>query len=334
MAARVFIASSTEGLPVAKTVHKLLANRLNGVATFEMWNRRGAFALSKAYIESLEHSIRTIDFAVLVLTKDDGLMFRKQYKQAPRDNVVFELGLFIGRLGRERVFYLWPRELKIPSDLLGVHAPEFVLSAGMSMRAALAPACAQIAESIRAAIASLPSIPKLTDHQRTAQDEVRRFVDRVNGSWWEYVFLNGEIQALSFFTISIEETYNSVHLNGQAYGMDGRLRAYWQSTGARLEGANITYVRQCKHYASQTVPRWKPGLGIIDFQTVGSKGAIDEGYGEFWEGDPERPSETVVKGTSVQRVRSRSHQHIMKRGAQKAKQQLVQKLLREKVGGL
>src|SRR5262245_17266816 len=141
MAVSVFIASSTEGLPVARTVHKLLATRLNGLARFQMWNKNGAFALNKAYIESLERNIRTMDFAVLVLTKDDGLMFRKQAKRAPRDNVVFELGLFTGRLGRERVFYLWPRELKIPSDLLGVHAPEFVLSRGVGMSAALAPGC-------------------------------------------------------------------------------------------------------------------------------------------------------------------------------------------------
>ncbi len=329
MAASVFIASSTEGLPVARTVHKLLARRLGGLARFQRWDKKGAFALNRAYIESLEHSIRTTDFAVLVLTKDDGLMFRKQAKRAPRDNVVFELGLFTGSLGRERVFYLWPRELKLPSDLLGVHAPEFVLSRGVSMSAALGPACAQIADSIRDAIRNLPTLPKLTDHQRTAQGDVRRFVDRVNGSWWEYIFLKGEIQALSFFTISIEETYNSVHLNGQAFGKDGRLRAYWRSAGARLEGANITYVRECKHYARGTEPRWKPGLGILDFQTLGSDGLIDEGYGEFWEGDPDRPRRTVVKGTTVRRVRDRSYERVMTKGAQKAQQQLVQKLLQE-----
>ena len=101
MAHRVFIASSSEGLDVAETVKVLLLEGLSGLAEVHVWNG-GTFQLTKAYIESLEQEISKADFAVLVLTKDDQQLIRRSKEFVPRDNVVFELGLFIGKLGRDR----------------------------------------------------------------------------------------------------------------------------------------------------------------------------------------------------------------------------------------
>lgn len=62
------------------------------------------------------------DFAVLVLTPDDKTTSRGKVKAAPRDNVIYELGLFTGALGRERALVVVPSavDIKIPTDLLGV----------------------------------------------------------------------------------------------------------------------------------------------------------------------------------------------------------------------
>ncbi len=62
------------------------------------------------------------DFAVLVLGPDDRVISRGDDNLAPRDNVVLELGLFIGAVGRRRVFLVMPAglDVKIPTDLLGV----------------------------------------------------------------------------------------------------------------------------------------------------------------------------------------------------------------------
>jgi predicted nucleotide-binding protein len=75
-------------------------------------------------MEDLEARITTADFGVLVCTQDD-IIFnegRKVGNHAPRDNVILELGMCLGALGRDRALLVKPRtkDLKIPTDLLGV----------------------------------------------------------------------------------------------------------------------------------------------------------------------------------------------------------------------
>src|SRR6266568_7121898 len=131
MAHSVFIASSSEGLKVAQTVEGLLLEKLSGLAEVHIWNAR-TFELTKTYIESLEQEVNKADFAVLVLTRDDELVTRKKKISVPRDNVLFELGLFIGKLGRDRSFYIQPQGLKLPTDLLGIESPKFELPKGIT----------------------------------------------------------------------------------------------------------------------------------------------------------------------------------------------------------
>lgn len=62
------------------------------------------------------------DFGIAVFTPDDKVIYRDHSLQAPRDNVIFELGLCIGFLGRERGFVVHQKndKPKIPTDLLGL----------------------------------------------------------------------------------------------------------------------------------------------------------------------------------------------------------------------
>jgi predicted nucleotide-binding protein len=70
----------------------------------------------------LEQAAQSSDFAVLVFTADDSLRSRGKKHAAPRDNVVFELGLFMGASRRERTFMVVEKSkgIKFPSDLHGV----------------------------------------------------------------------------------------------------------------------------------------------------------------------------------------------------------------------
>ncbi len=80
------------------------------------------FGASSFTIVDLEAQLKIADFAVLVAGADDQTTSRGVTKEAPRDNVIFELGLFIGALMHRRTFMLLPRgvDIKIPSDLLGL----------------------------------------------------------------------------------------------------------------------------------------------------------------------------------------------------------------------
>jgi len=77
----------------------------------------------RTVIEKFEaHS--DVGFAVVLLTPDDvgraADAPSDQVKYRARQNVILELGYFIGRLGRDRVCALMEGDVELPSDILGV----------------------------------------------------------------------------------------------------------------------------------------------------------------------------------------------------------------------
>jgi predicted nucleotide-binding protein len=116
---RLFIASSKEGLKVTEAIQSALAADSIEV---KPWTDE-IFTAGKTNIEALEAELDRADFAALLLSPDDLVISRSKTIEAPRDNVILELGMFIGRLSRDRAFMIQPSNvsLKIPSDLLGVN---------------------------------------------------------------------------------------------------------------------------------------------------------------------------------------------------------------------
>lgn len=140
----LFIGSSTEGETIAEEVYRRLAGKR---VVPKIWSD-GVFEASSTTIESLVNTAQEADFAALVLTSDDITKSRGTTKASPRDNVIFELGLFIGAIGRERVFILKPKgvDIRIPSDLLGVVWLEYLRAGPKKKR--LVPTCRKIWQSI------------------------------------------------------------------------------------------------------------------------------------------------------------------------------------------
>jgi hypothetical protein len=114
---KLFIGSSEKNLRVAE----FLAEGLEKCADVTIWSE-GVFGLNRGFFETLKDAPAKFDFAVFVLAPDDMTMSKEIEKPSPRDNVLFESGLFMGELGRDRVFFVYDEsaDIKIPSDLAGV----------------------------------------------------------------------------------------------------------------------------------------------------------------------------------------------------------------------
>jgi hypothetical protein len=180
----LFIGSSTEGLDFARAVRTSLSD----VAETTLWND-GVFSLGRTFIESLISALSRFDFAALILTPDDQMVVRNDETLGPRDNIVFELGLFMGRLGRERTFIVRPASgpLKIPSDLAGISVAAFdwPRSDG-NYRAALGPASDLMREAIRdlgfapaKTDAQVRALKRDQDQQQIQVNEQQRIIDEL-----------------------------------------------------------------------------------------------------------------------------------------------------------
>ena len=135
----LFLGCSKEALELAREIQSGLDY---DPIVVEIWTD-GIFNPSKTPIEDLTELINRIDFGAILLTPDDKIQSRDSESFGPRDNVVFELGLIMGAIGRDRTFMLVPRgvDLKLPSDLLGVKPIDYPVGDPATMKSRLGPAC-------------------------------------------------------------------------------------------------------------------------------------------------------------------------------------------------
>jgi predicted nucleotide-binding protein len=104
-----------------------LQSELEREYDIEIWNQSQVFGLGTVTIEALEEAVSKYDFGLFVFTPDDEIKNRDSTKPAARDNVIFESGLFIGKLGRHRSFIIKPRGIvmQMPSDLQGLMVADY-----------------------------------------------------------------------------------------------------------------------------------------------------------------------------------------------------------------
>jgi len=143
----MFIGSSKESLPIAREIRSGL--RYDDIL-IHLWTDGGVFGASRFPIENLEGQVTSSDFAVLVLGPDDRVLSRGEETDAPRDNVIFELGLFMGALKRERTFLVLPRglDIKIPTDILGLNPLTYQKGTQDEMPSLIAPVCDDLRQII------------------------------------------------------------------------------------------------------------------------------------------------------------------------------------------
>lgn len=120
MKPRIFIGSSQEGLPVAEEVKSYFKNDYDCF----LWTDE-IFKYNENFLETLMKEASLFDYGFMIFTKDDYTKSRKEKFKSPRDNVVFEFGLFLGRLGKDNAFVIMDKDVKLPTDLLGTSIVDF-----------------------------------------------------------------------------------------------------------------------------------------------------------------------------------------------------------------
>ncbi|MFX3632797.1 MAG: nucleotide-binding protein [Candidatus Pristimantibacillus sp.] len=174
---KLFIGSSMEAIKYTNAIHRSLSY----YAEVTPWHA-GTFKANDYAIEALERQLQASDFAVFVLAADDIVEMRGKTYLVPRDNAVFEMGMFWGKLRRGRVFFLIPEyaskerngqsidEFHLPSDLLGMTVLRYENRTDDNYDAAVNLACDDINDRIKA----LGKFPDLVQQLQLYEAELKQ----------------------------------------------------------------------------------------------------------------------------------------------------------------
>ena len=202
-----------------------LTRGLQDVAQVEPWTT--SFNPGTTTLERLLELTHQVDFAAFVFARDDwtttspaGSPIPESGQASPRDNVVFEAGLFGGVLGMRRTFILHASGAKLPSDLLGLTC-------------------------IRYGDATTPAEMRVVNQKlrKAIQDEGR--VSRVEGLWWQFSLTERSLRepsAVSLLRISRDRD-GILELAGRSWQEDGSLSArYWsEAIREKKESSTVFY---------------------------------------------------------------------------------------------
>ena len=214
---RIFLGSSGKQAKLLQA----LTRGLDDVAHVEPWMT--SFNPGTTTLERLLELTREVDFAAFVFAQDDWTANAAaadpaptQGQASPRDNVVFEAGLFGGVLGMRRTFILHASGAKLPTDLLGLTCVRYD---GSTAAAVVKVVCQKLCSAI--------------------ESEGR--VTRIEGTWWQFSLTERtahEPSAISLLKI-VRNRHGALELTGRAWQEDGTLSArYWSEALKEREDAS------------------------------------------------------------------------------------------------
>ncbi len=271
---RLFLGSSGKQEKLLQALTRGLAD----VARVEPWTT--SFNPGTSTLERLLELTQEVDFAAFVFAQDDWTTLgpaSESGQASPRDNVVFEAGLFGGVLGMRRTFILHASGAKLPSDLLGLTCVRYA--------GEMTPAETKaINQTLRKAI----------------ENEIR--VTRIDGAWWQFSLTartEKEPSALSLLTIS-RDRGGALELTGRSWREDGSLSArYWSEAVKEKEGSSgLFYYWNGERPLDPNAPQLH-GIGEIKLESKDRASgywttrADDDPHlnartsGVYWRADPE-----------------------------------------------
>lgn len=142
---KIFIGSSKEALNIARKIKSCLRYD----AHVDTWADGLFDEPGKAYIEVLEDILDRYEYGIFIFNPDDKVFSRGQILDIPRDNVIFEYGMFLGKHTRKKAFFVVPRgiNIKIMTDVLGITCLDYDPT-NPNLHSAVSDACDQIRDLI------------------------------------------------------------------------------------------------------------------------------------------------------------------------------------------
>jgi hypothetical protein len=246
MKARIFLGSSGQ----QEKLLRALTRGLEDIADVEPWTT--VFNPGVSTLDRLVELTREVDFAAFVFAQDDWTAKGGASPDAasgeasPRDNVVFEAGLFGGALGMRRTFILHANGAKLPTDLLGL-------------------------TSVRYDPDTTPAVVRQINQTLRKAIEAEGRLNRIEGDWWQLSLTARtelEPSAVSLLTIS-RDRVGSLEVKGRGWQADGTLSVrYWsEASKERVDPAGIFYFWNGERPRLPDAPElW--GTGEIKLESV------------------------------------------------------------------
>src|SRR6187397_383378 len=213
---RIFLGSSGKQAKLLQAITRGLGD----VADVEPWTT--TFNPGRSTLDRLVELSQEVDFAAFVFAQDDWTTTDRSEsgEASPRDNVVFEAGLFGGALGIRRTYILHANGAKLPTDLLGLTSIRYDPDTTPAV-------VRQINQKLRKAIAA----------------EGR--ISRLEGDWWQLSLTARtelEPSAVSLLTISRDRA-GALEVSGRSWQADGTLSArYWsEASKEQVDPPSIFY---------------------------------------------------------------------------------------------
>jgi len=296
---RIFLGSSAQ----QEKLLQALARGLQDIADVDAWTT--VFNPGVSALNRLVELTREVDFAAFIFAQDDWTTKGASPEAAPgeaapRDNVVFEAGLFGGALGIRRTFILHANGAKLPTDLLGLTTIRYDPDTTPAI-------VRQINQKLRKAIAA----------------EGRR--GQVEGLWWQLSLTmrsDDEPSAVSLLRISRDRD-GGLNVNGRAWQEDGALSArYWsEAAKERTDPASIFYYWKGERPRHPNAPQLE-GTGEIRVQSA------DRATG-YWTTRSDRDPALNARTSGVYLRADPSDLEVLDGGSEEERAELIAQRLRD-----
>jgi len=299
MKPRIFLGSSAQ----QEKLVQALTRGLQDIADVDPWTT--VFSPGVSTLGRLVELTREVDFAAFVFAQDDWTTRGASPEAAlgeasPRDNVVFEAGLFGGALGIRRTFILHANGAKLPSDLLGLTSVRYDPATGPA--------------DVRAINQKL---------RRAIEAEGRR--GPVEGLWWQLSLTTrseGEPSAVSLLSISRDRD-GGLTITGRAWQEDGTLSArYWSKAAKeRTDPAGIFYFWNGERPRDPNAPQLE-GTGEITVESA-------ERASGYWTTRSDRDPALYARTAGIYLRADPEDLHVLEDGSEDERAELIGQRLRQ-----